>query len=120
MKVSNSVTGNLMKWPLLIFVAWLSLILSGCPGLSDSGDDGDVTRREIDVSGKLAVALGGSADGVDEIVIDEPFTTLTFDNNDPDLFDLEVSGKTARVIPLDSGIGYVTPVVNGHARDPVE
>lgn len=115
-----------MRRTVLILPAFLlvsAFALSGCPGFSGSdggSNDGGVTRREVDVSGKLAVALGGSADGADEIVIDEPFTTLTFKNNDPDLFDLEVSGKTARVIPLDSGIGYVTPVVNGHERDPVE
>jgi hypothetical protein len=115
------------------FAFFFSLVLglsslvffSGCDvfGGSDSGgsgDDGGVTHREKDVSGKLSVALGGSGPGLDEIVLDGTFATVSFENNDPDLFDLEVSGHTARVVPLGSGIGYVTPVVNGHATDPVE
>lgn len=101
------------------------VVFTGCDGFGGSdaggsGDDGDVTHREKDVSGKLAVSLGGSGPGLDEIVIDGTFSTITFENNDPDLFSLEVDGRTARVIPLQSGIGYVTPVLNGHETDPVE
>ena len=85
--------------------------------MSGTGSDDDgVTHRERDVSGKLAVALGGVASGADEIVIDQDFTTLELENNDPDLF--ELSGT--RVIPLAEGIGYVTPIVNGHRLDPIE
>ncbi len=107
---------------------------AGCPdsggtgGSSNSGSSGTVTHRETNVSGKLAVALGGTAPGADEIVISEVFTTLDLQNNDPDLFDLKprsgsltfAGGKGARVIPLKSGIGYVTPVVNGRSESPIE
>src|SRR3989338_7141842 len=93
------------------------LVFGGCPSLSGTGSDDDgVTHRERDVSGKLAVALGGVASGADEIVIDQDFTTLELENNDPDLF--ELSGT--RVITLAEGIGYVTPIVNGHRLDPIE
>lgn len=110
---------NSLLFPVLMSVLFL---VGGCPGLGGSSeeDDGGVTRREVDVSGKIAVGLGGSAPGADVITIDEAFTTLTFENNDPDLFDLDVSGDTVRVIPRDAGIGYVTPFVNGRARDPIE
>ncbi|HEX5037619.1 MAG TPA: hypothetical protein VFX30_10710, partial [bacterium] len=109
----------------LVFGLSSFLFFAGCDGLGGSnsggsGDDGGVTRREKDVSGKLAVALGGSGPGLDEIVLDGTFTTISFENNDPDLFDLEVDGRTARVVPLQSGIGYVTPVLNGHETEPVE
>jgi hypothetical protein len=104
------------------------LAFAGCPGLSDSEEDGEVTRRERDVSGQLAVSLGGVAPQQGEILIDEALTSLTFENNDPDLFDLEFrpgfssfsAGKGARVIPRETGIGYVTPFVNGRGRDPIE
>jgi len=110
---------NSVLFPVLMSVLFL---VGGCPGFGGSNEenDGGVTRREVDISGKIAVGLGGSAPGADEITIDEAFTTLTFENNDPDLFDLDVSGDTARVIPHDAGIGYVTPFVNGRARDPIE
>jgi len=97
----------------------IACALAGCPGLTGSDDEG-VTKGEKDVSGKLSVALGGSASDHDTIVVNEPLTTLEFENNDPDLFDLNVSGNTARVLPHESGIGYVTPIVDGTARDPVE
>jgi hypothetical protein len=112
--------------PALIFLSaslGLSFVTSGCVfDGSDGGGagGGGATKRERDVSGKLAVALGGSGPGLDTIVIDQPFTTLDFQNDDPDLFDLEVDSNTARVLPKDSGIGYVTPVINGHALEPVE
>lgn len=96
----------------------LSLGSAGCSIFQE--DDQGVTKGEKDVSGKLAVALGGSAPDHETISVDEPFTTLEFENNDPDLFDLEIQGNTARILPRESGIGYVTPVVDGQARDPIE
>ncbi|HSA58934.1 MAG TPA: hypothetical protein VLJ37_04545 [bacterium] len=103
---------------LLMAAALLSFGSVGCSVFQEDG--GGVTKGERDVSGKLSVALGGSAPGLETIVIDEPFTALEFENNDPDLFDLRVDGNSARILPRASGIGYVTPVVNGRARDPIE
>jgi len=107
-----------------------SLVLMGCPlsGPGGNTSDGSVVKREKDVSGKLALALGGLHQGADEIVINEEISSLELENNDPDLFDLEprpdfesfAGGKGARVIPKKTGIGYVTPTVNGSARDPIE
>jgi hypothetical protein len=123
-KVSNAINGECFvgRKPFilafLLSLTWVALGSAGCSVFEE--DDEGVTRGERDVSGKLSVALGGSAPGRDAVVVDEAFTTLTFENNDPDLFDLEVAGNAARILPRESGIGYVTPVVNGRARDPVE
>ncbi len=115
---------NLSFYRFITCISLSSLLLIGCPfaGSSDGDGDGDggVVKREKDVSGKLAVALGGSDSGADEIVIDEDLTSLELENNDPDLFDLELRPKGARILPKKTGIGYVTPTVNGHERSPIE
>lgn len=100
-------------WGLVIIL----LILGGCLPFSGTGSkDVEVTHRERDVSGKMAIALGGVAAGMDEISIDQDFTTFELENNNPELF--ELTGN--RVIPLAEGIGYVTPIVNSHRLDPIE
>ena len=105
--------------------------LVGCPFFSNpfpGGDDDGVTRREQNVSGKLAVALGGMAPGGDEIVLAAEFRLLDLRNEDPDLFSLEpregfsnfAAGNGAKVVPQRVGIGYVTPIVSGRTLDPIE
>lgn len=88
----------------------------------------EVTRREKDVSGKLALSLGGMAEGSDEVVLGEGLQVLDLQNNDPDLFSLTVrdgfdsytEGNGGKVVPQRVGIGYVTPVVSGQTVDPVQ
>ncbi len=99
------------------------LVLFGCPldgGGTGSGGSSGTIHREKDVSGKLAVALGGSREGVDEIIFDQVFSSLDLANNNADLFSLEFQSRGARVIPLQTGIGYVAPTLDGQAMDPVE
>ncbi len=105
----------------------------GCPFFNNpfgggGSDDDNVTHEERDVSGTLAVALGGVADGADELVFDEDMSLLELTNEDDDLISLEMregfsdytTAKGARVVPLEEGIAYVTPTVNGRRRSPVE
>lgn len=112
---------------------FLLAAFAGCPffGVTDpdaGSPTGEVTHRERDVSGKLSVALGGVASGNDEIVFDESIQLLELQNDDSDLFSLNLrdgftsytNGKGAKVIPHTEGIGYVTPTINGKARNPVE
>jgi hypothetical protein len=118
-----------VKRLLPLFVS-AALFFAGCPLFENPVPDSDekVTRRERDVSGKIAVALGGMAEGADEIVIDEELRLLDFRNEDPDLFTLFPrdgfatfsTGNGARVSPRNVGIGYATPVVSGRTIDPIE
>lgn len=74
------------------------------------------------------MAIGGTAEGTDEIVIEESLQLLDFLNEDPELFSLDqregfesyTAGQGARIIPQRVGIGYVTPVVSGRSWDPIE
>lgn len=104
----------------------------GCPfgnPLSPFWDSGDgITHEEKDVSGRLALGLGGLGEGMDEIQIDPAFILLNLTNDDPDLFSLEplegyasfTEGNGARVIPERVGIGYVTPIISGRTWDPIQ
>jgi hypothetical protein len=112
----------MMKRLRFYFLIPAFLMLFGCPldGVG-TGNGGEGTiHRETNVSGKLAVALGGSREGTDEIVFDQEFSSLDLVNNDDDLFTLELKPRGARVIPLRTGIGYVTPTLDGLIQDPIE
>lgn len=109
---------NILTFLALAFVLVAS---SGCPFSDEESEnvpnaDEGVTHEERDVSGKLALALGGVADGTDELTVEAGDQILTFENNDPDLFRLDET----RVVPLQPGIGYATPLINGHRLNPIQ
>ena len=127
---------------LLFFV--ISPLTSGCGSIlpffsedeeSDSFEEESDSPEsesgiERDVSGKLALALGGVAPGTDAIQTDEDLTgkTLGFETEDDDLitfafiesFNSYQEGRGARVIPKAFGIGYAIPVVNNSYRQAAE
>jgi len=122
---------------------FFSLSLAGCGDLlpfdsltnddsnpedADSPDSSEGVEREV--SGKLALALGGVAPGTDVIQTEEDLTgrTLDFQTEDEDLIDFAfVDGynnyrdaRGARVVPLDIGISYAIPVVDSSYRESIE
>ncbi len=123
----------IVKKPILV-LPFLFIFLTGCPLSINSSNDpqgspqGNVTQQEKDVSGKLALALGGSVTGSDELTFPSELRLTDLQNNDSDLFSLKTlggadsfaSGNGAQVVPLKVGIGYVTPVTAGRSLDPLQ
>lgn len=117
----------------LIFSLWVTS--NGCSlfnnpfdifGGSDSSDG--VTHEEKDVSGTLALSLGGVRSGTNEILAVSNQQLLNLTNNDPDLFSLTplpgfssfMAGQGGVVNALRVGIGYVTPVYSGQTSSPIQ
>jgi len=105
------------------------LLTAGC--LSSSGSslpEGSVVQKEKDVSGKMALALGGVAEGWELLDLDESPRTLDFTTRDTDLLTLSVpegfqdytESGSVTVTALGIGIGFITPNVNLRERDPVQ
>ncbi|MBI2082341.1 MAG: hypothetical protein HYT76_02115 [Deltaproteobacteria bacterium] len=106
--------------------------INGC--LSSGSSDGrspvgSATQKEKDVSGKLALALGGTAKGQDLVEVDGAAPKLLeFKTEDGDLLKLEVpegyssyaEARSARATPQSVGIGYVTPIVDSREREAVQ
>lgn len=123
-----------MKRLTLLLLPFL-LIGLGCPPFStdSSGDpqaspQGNATQQEKDVSGKLALAVGGNMTGSDQITFPSELRLTDLQNNDSDLFSLKpldgedsfASGNGGEVVPLKVGIGYVTPMTVARSLDPIQ
>lgn len=111
---------------------FLLFFINGC--LSSGVDDGrlpegNAIQKEKDVSGKLSLAMGGVAEGLDLVTVTGGAPkVLEFETEDTDLVKLEVpagygdyeEARSARVVPIGVGIAYVTPVVDSREREPVQ
>ncbi|MBI4373242.1 MAG: cell wall hydrolase [Deltaproteobacteria bacterium] len=115
----------------LYFTIILPFIVTGCLSTGGEGDfpSGNATQKEKDVSGKLALALGGNAEGHDLVTVDGGAPkVLEFKTENGDLFKLEVpsgfgsfaEARSARLVPQKAGIGYLTPIVDSREREPVQ
>ncbi len=129
---SSILSHILVRRIFLLVIPFLVFGTVGCPFFENPfpfGDDGgDVKHQEKDVSGKLALALGGVTEGADEIVFDEGVEVLNLKNEDPDLFAVTTrdgyttykDGRGGKVIAGRSGIGYVTPILSGETSDSID
>ncbi len=115
--------------PRVIPLILLIVLSASCFGVDSTTDpEGSVTQRERNVSDKLALALGGVREGADLISPEDSPGELDFTTEDSDLLRLTVpngfgnylDAEAVQVTPLDVGIGYVTPIVDGLDREPVQ
>lgn len=104
-------------------------LLSACLAVEEEDSPtGSVTQKEKDVSGKMALALGGVASSRGLLSLDESPNSLEFTTDDEELLEVSipegfgsfVEAGAAEIQPLAVGVGYVTPVVNTRERDPVK
>lgn len=88
---------------------------------------GSVTQQTKDVSGKIALAVGGNGEGRDIYQMGESPRLLNFTTTDTDLFTLALpegyssytESRSVRITPNSPGIGYITPIVDSRERQPV-